>query len=69
MLGQVSDFFGGRLLPGQLLAITAVLYGRCPQASILLVPALRFDLGESLSAPVRARLPEARGLIDAWRDA
>jgi hydrogenase maturation protease len=46
-IGHTSD-------PRRLLALTQTLFGRCPEAWHLRVPALRFDFGEALS-PLAAR--------------
>ena len=55
-----------RLEPAQLLAISQVLYGRAPEAHLLLVPAHAFEHGTALSAPLKAALPAARGLLRQW---
>ncbi len=64
---------GGSLVhalgPEQLLALTRLVYGRQPSASLVCVGGLRFDLGDhQLSAPVAAAVEPAveriRELID-----
>jgi hydrogenase maturation protease len=52
--------------PAQLLAITAVLYGRAPSAALLRVPAYDLGHGAALSQPLRASLPAARELLQRW---
>lgn len=51
-LGHVSD-------PERLLAWAQALYGRCPPAWLLAVPAHSFELGASLSLVTRNALPTA----------
>lgn len=60
--------FSHRLDPLQLLAITALLHGRTPQAWQLLVPAFRCDHGEGLSPELQALLPRAETLLHSWCD-
>jgi len=55
-----------RLEPAQLLAISALLYGRRPQAALLRVPAAALGHGTALSPALRARLPLARRLLQQW---
>jgi hypothetical protein len=60
-LGHVSD-------PRGLLALTEALYGRCPEAWLVAVPARSLGLGEPLSPAAAAGLRQAvdatRALID-----
>lgn len=55
-----------RLPPGQLLAISQMLYGCCPQADLLRVPAHALEHGTALSGPLRAQLPAAQALLHHW---
>lgn len=55
-----------RLEPAALLAISQALYGRVPDAQVLLVPARAFGHGTALSAELRAVLPQARALLRQW---
>ena len=55
-----------RLDPAGLLAVSQVLYGRAPEAQVLLVPARDFEHGMALSAELRAVLPQARTLLRQW---
>ena len=55
-----------RLEPAQLLAISALLYGRRPRAALLRVPAAALGHGTALSPALRARLPRARRLLRQW---
>jgi hydrogenase maturation protease len=55
-LGHVSD-------PGWLLGLCQALYGRCPEAWLVTVPAAALDLGEGLSSVVAAQVDAALRLI------
>ncbi|MEX1317089.1 MAG: hydrogenase maturation protease [Synechococcaceae cyanobacterium] len=55
--------------PAQLLAITAALYGRSPEAALLRVPAYAFEHGTRLSPQLRASLPAAQSLLRQWLEA
>jgi hydrogenase maturation protease len=55
-----------RLEPAALLAVSLALYGRAPEAELLLVPATAFDHGTALSAELREALPHARALLRQW---
>lgn len=55
-----------RLEPAALLAVSLALYGRAPEAQLLLVPAIAFSHGTALSAELRAALPQARALLRQW---
>jgi hydrogenase maturation protease len=55
-----------RLEPAALLALSGLLYGRAPEAQLLLVPATAFEHGAALSAELRALLPQARALLHRW---
>jgi hydrogenase maturation protease len=65
-LGCWSD-----LNPEVLLLLTSELYGHAPQAKMVTVSVGAADVGECLSPPVRAALPEAvdavRQAIASWR--
>lgn len=52
--------------PRTLLALCQVVYGRCPAAWLLTVPARRFDLGAPLSREAEAGIAEALTVLDAW---
>lgn len=58
--------FSHRLDPAQLLAITALLHGREPQAALLLVPLFATSHGEDFSMPLRRLLPQAEALLRRW---
>jgi len=55
-----------RLDPAALLAVCQVLYGRVPDAQVLLVPAHALEHGTTLSTELRAVLPQARALLRQW---
>jgi len=55
-----------RLEPAALLAVSLALYGRAPEAQLLLVPATAFEHGTALSAELREALPQARALLRQW---
>lgn len=55
-----------RLEPAALLAVCWVLYGRVPEAQVLLVPAHGFAHGTALSPELQAALPQARALLRQW---
>ena len=55
-----------RLEPAQLLAISQALYGRAPAAHLLQVPATRLEHGTTLSAGLKASLPQAQALMQGW---
>lgn len=52
--------------PGQLLAITAALYGRAPTASWLRIPGHSFSHGKDFSRGLQASLPAGRLLLRRW---
>ena len=52
--------------PGALLALCQAVYGRCPAAWLLTVPARRFDLGAPLSPDAEAGVAQALTLLAAW---
>lgn len=62
--GASSD--SHRLAPADLLAVSQALYGRAPEAQLLLVPAYAFEHGTALSAGLQAALPPARALLRQW---
>jgi hydrogenase maturation protease len=64
--GGEPGAFSHALAPARLLALTALLQGASPPASLLLVPAFAFPHGAKLSEDLRARLPAARRLLEAW---
>jgi hydrogenase maturation protease len=45
--------------PAEMLALTLALYGRCPPAWLITVPAERFELGAPLSPRAELQLPVA----------
>ena len=53
-----ASTLGHHVEPAQLLRMAQALYGRSPEAYLVTVGAGSLDLGESLSAPVKAALPE-----------
>lgn len=57
--------------PRAVLALARQLFGRAPRAWWLTIPALRFEFGETLSAPTRRGIAEAlnriRALVNAPR--
>lgn len=55
-----------RLEPAALLAVSQALYGRAPEAQLLLVPATVFAHGTALSAQLQQALPAARHLLHQW---
>jgi hydrogenase maturation protease len=54
----LSPAFGHHVDPRELLHISGKLYGRSPEAFLVTVGASSLALGEGLSAPVAAALPE-----------
>ncbi len=54
--------------PQSLLALAGRLYGHEPQAVLFTVEALSFDLGEKLTPPVEAALPELLQRVWDWVD-
>lgn len=58
--------FSHVLVPAQLLAITALLHGRAPQAWQLLVPAFCLDHRDGLSPEMGLLLPGASDLLNRW---
>ncbi|MFN8474355.1 MAG: hydrogenase maturation protease [Anaerolineae bacterium] len=52
--------------PRALLALCQAVYGRCPAAWLLTVPARRFDLGAPLSPDAEAGVAQALPLLLAW---
>lgn len=67
--GGVAAGVGGFshvLDPAQLLAITALLHGRVPQAWQLLVPAYCLDHRDGLSPEMGLLLPGATSLLSSW---
>lgn len=67
--GSVVPALGHSCDPGSLLALTSSVYGRCPQAWWVEVPASDFTVGNALSAlaeqGVTQALQEIEGLINA----
>ena len=55
-----------RLEPAALLAVSEALYGRSPEAQLLLVPAYGFASGTVLSPGLQQALPAARELLHQW---
>lgn len=64
--GEAGPGFSHHLSPAELLAITARLYGRQPEAWQLLLPAAGFGHGTGLTPALQARLPAARRLLRRW---
>jgi hydrogenase maturation protease len=58
-----------RLEPAALLAMSQLLYGRAPEAQLLLVPATTFEHGTALSVELRQVLPRAQALLRRWLNA
>lgn len=58
--------FSHQLDPAQLLAITALLHDRAPQAWQLLVPAFAMPHGDTFSPRLLQELPRAEALLDGW---
>lgn len=52
--------------PESLVVLADRLYGRAPEAVLFTVEALSFDLGEGLTPPVQAALPELIERISDW---
>jgi hydrogenase maturation protease len=63
---RASSADSHHLDPAALLAVCQVLYGRTPEAQVLLVPAYTFEHGTALSPQLQAVLPAARALLQAW---
>jgi Ni,Fe-hydrogenase maturation factor len=55
-----------RLEPAELLALTALLGGRAPAATLLRLPVHALDHGQGLSPQARRQLPQARALLLQW---
>jgi hydrogenase maturation protease len=53
-----ASILGHHVAPAQLLQMAQTLYGRSPEAYLITVGAGSLELGEGLSAPVIAALPE-----------
>jgi hydrogenase maturation protease len=53
-----EEWFSHELTPARLLAAARVLYGRCPQATMISVAGENFGFAEHLSPRVEAALPE-----------
>lgn len=53
-----ASILGHHVEPAQLLHMARILYGRSPEAYLVTVGAGSLELGEGLSAPVAAALPE-----------
>lgn len=64
--GGDTGVFSHQLAPAQLLAITALLYGRTPPAWVLLIPARAMPHSPELSAALQALLPQAEQLLWRW---
>lgn len=63
---RASSAASHHLDPAALLAVCRVLYGRTPEAQVLLVPAYTFEHGTALSPQLQAVLPAARALLRQW---
>lgn len=60
--------FSHLLDPPELLAITALLHGRTPQAWQLWLPAFRCGHGEGFSSELQTLLPAGKALLAHWCD-
>ena len=58
--------FSHQLSPAQLLALSQALYGRCPPAWQLLIPAPQLELCDELSDAAAAAMLQALRLLEAW---
>lgn len=67
--GAGSPAQSHHLEPATLLALSRLLYGRAPEARLLLVPAFACGHGTVFSAELRALLPRARALLRQWLSA
>jgi hydrogenase maturation protease len=64
---QVSTTsFAHKVSPESLLALSSSLFGSTPEAVLFSVEAASFDLGESLTPPVQAAMPELVQRIRDW---
>jgi hypothetical protein len=63
---EESSAFSHRLAPADLLAITALLYGRTPPAWMLLIPAQAMPHGRELSTALQTLLPQGERLLRCW---
>lgn len=57
--------FGHSCGPQELLALAAALYGRCPAAWLVTVPAERFEVGAELSLKTQAGVRAACARVEA----
>lgn len=64
-LDRLSQPFSHYVSPGELLAITAALYGARPQAYLLGIIGGSFDVGNGLSSAVSAALPRLLARVRA----
>lgn len=64
--GEDPGAFSHGYRPSQLVAITAWLHGRTPEAWMLLVPAFDLAHGTALSPGLRRLLPQAEALLWQW---
>jgi len=60
---ETSSALAHSFSPAKLLSLTLATYGKCPPAFIYTVGALNLEVGEKLSAPVAAAVPEAASII------
>ncbi len=64
-IGHASD-------PRALLALTRAIFGRCPRAWLVTIPAIDFEVGRPLSAvaeeAIQAALEQVRNLIGGFAD-
>lgn len=63
-----SDPLSHQLQPPQLLVLAQQLFGHCPPAWQLLLPAVQFDHGDQLSREAAEALREALPLVLSWGD-
>jgi hydrogenase maturation protease len=64
--GELALGLSHRLEPAQLLALTDLLSGRAPAATLLRLPVHVLDHGQGLSPMARRQLPQARRLLLQW---
>ena len=61
-----GDFSAHRSNPASLLALSQALFGRCPPAWMLTIPALAFDYGAPLTPTTRDGVTTALTLLREW---
>jgi hydrogenase maturation protease len=63
---EPASGIGHALGPEALIAWTSAACGRAPEAWVLGIPAISFEIGESLSPDVERAVPMARQAVLAW---